>query len=93
MHWSRLAVHGPAIAQSPCQLCCSESPLQAGGWGLSQNPCPAQLVEEVKFFPDTWLEPLALKMVLSRMQPEHGDIIIAQEELPEVRWPRAPLQI
>ena len=44
----------------------------------------AQLMEEVKFDPEVWVEVLKLMDPLSRMQPEHGDIIIVQEAVPEV---------
>jgi hypothetical protein len=44
-----------------------------------------QLLEEVKYAPTAWVDALPLKEPLSRMQPQHGDIIIVQEELPPVR--------
>lgn len=44
----------------------------------------AQLWEEVRSGPDVWLDELLLKMPLSRMTPQHGDILIVQETLPEV---------
>jgi hypothetical protein len=44
-----------------------------------------QLEEEVKALPVAWLDALPLKEPLSRMQPQHGDIIVVQEELSPVR--------
>jgi hypothetical protein len=48
-----------------------------------------QLLEEVKALPVAWLDALPLKEPLSRMQPQHGDIIVVQEELSPVRTLRA----
>ncbi len=42
-------------------------------------------MEEVRFDSAApWLEPLPSNIPLSRMMPEHGDIIICQEALPQV---------
>jgi hypothetical protein len=78
----------PAVAHWKLWLVLQPRKVMSRGSSLPLA-APLQLEEEVKALPVAWLDALPLKEPLSRMQPQHGDIIVVQEELSPVRTLRA----